>query len=206
MAGSRKAARDEIQRVPFSAMPPPGTILCKCGWWVSADPHVRKTAVMPTRAPSSLRRQAGAWLVKSCCEACRRQWTRLNHSWASVTRPHHCSCHLPASPAPDGPVRPRRQVRADGNCVVSLLARSAGMVHVAVSRSSSSHFIPATPAHSSTPYRLAGEQFRNCLRDRTEKRLCEKPFGETENSRNLSLSFLRLCQLSGPFVMALRIN
>jgi hypothetical protein len=39
--GSRKAGRDEIQRVPSSAMPPPGTIMCTCGWCVSADPRVQ---------------------------------------------------------------------------------------------------------------------------------------------------------------------
>jgi hypothetical protein len=29
--GSRKAGRDEIQRVPSGAIPPPGTIMCTCG-------------------------------------------------------------------------------------------------------------------------------------------------------------------------------
>ena len=34
-----------------SEKPPPGTIMWMCGWWVSADPQVWSTAVMPMRAP-----------------------------------------------------------------------------------------------------------------------------------------------------------
>jgi hypothetical protein len=37
---------------PSKEMPPPGTIMWTRGWWVSADPHVRSTEVMPIRAPS----------------------------------------------------------------------------------------------------------------------------------------------------------
>lgn len=37
LTGSRNAGRDDIQRLSSSAMPPPGTIMCTCGWWVS--PH-----------------------------------------------------------------------------------------------------------------------------------------------------------------------
>lgn len=48
--GSRKAGREETHRLSPSAMPPPGTIMCKCGWWVIADPQVWSTAVMPMRA------------------------------------------------------------------------------------------------------------------------------------------------------------
>ena len=47
-------ARGYPARVPSGAMPPPGTIMCTCGWWVSADPHVWSTAVMPIRAPRCL--------------------------------------------------------------------------------------------------------------------------------------------------------
>ena len=36
---------------PFADRPPPGTIMCTCGWWVMAEPHVCKTEVMPMRAP-----------------------------------------------------------------------------------------------------------------------------------------------------------
>ena len=42
------------QRVPSSEMPPPGTIMCTCGWWVIAEPQVCSTAVMPMRAPRCL--------------------------------------------------------------------------------------------------------------------------------------------------------
>jgi hypothetical protein len=48
------AGREDIQRVPSRAMPPPGTIIWICGWWVSADLHVCSTAVMPMRAPRCL--------------------------------------------------------------------------------------------------------------------------------------------------------
>ena len=33
------------QRVPSSDIPPPGTIMWTCGWWVIADPQVWSTAV-----------------------------------------------------------------------------------------------------------------------------------------------------------------
>ena len=51
---TRKFERDEIQVLPSSDSPPPGTIMCTCGWCVSADPHVWSTAVMPILAPSRL--------------------------------------------------------------------------------------------------------------------------------------------------------
>jgi len=38
-------------------MPPPGTIIWACGWWVSVDPQVCNTAVSPMRAPRCL----GSW-------------------------------------------------------------------------------------------------------------------------------------------------
>jgi len=34
--------------------PPPGTMTCTCGWWVSAEPQVCRTAVRPMRAPRCL--------------------------------------------------------------------------------------------------------------------------------------------------------
>jgi hypothetical protein len=49
--GSRKARREDIHRLASGAMPPPGTIMWTWGWWVSAEPHVWSTAVMPMRAP-----------------------------------------------------------------------------------------------------------------------------------------------------------
>ena len=38
--GRRNAGRDDIQRSPPGAMPPPGTIIWTCGWWVIAEPQV----------------------------------------------------------------------------------------------------------------------------------------------------------------------
>src|SRR5712692_5758806 len=35
-----------------SESPPPGTIMCTCGCWVSAEPQVCSTAVTPILAPS----------------------------------------------------------------------------------------------------------------------------------------------------------
>src|SRR6202040_4015495 len=35
-------------------MPPPGTIMWTCGWWVSAEPQVCKTERIPMRAPRCL--------------------------------------------------------------------------------------------------------------------------------------------------------
>jgi hypothetical protein len=44
----------EIQRLPSGASPPPGTIMCTCGWWVIAEPQVWSTDVMHgTRLPGS---------------------------------------------------------------------------------------------------------------------------------------------------------
>src|SRR5262249_12587957 len=37
----RKLDRQATQRVPSSGMPPPGTIMGTCGWWLSADPCVK---------------------------------------------------------------------------------------------------------------------------------------------------------------------
>ena len=52
--GRRKPGRQDTQRSPSSEMPPPGTIMWTCGWWVIAEPQVWSTAVMPMRAPRCL--------------------------------------------------------------------------------------------------------------------------------------------------------
>jgi len=39
-------------RKPSGAMPPPGTIMWTWGWWVSVEPQVCRTDVMPMLAPS----------------------------------------------------------------------------------------------------------------------------------------------------------
>ena len=49
--GRKKPGRQGIQREPSGASPPPGTTMCTCGWWVSAEPQVWSTAVSPIRAP-----------------------------------------------------------------------------------------------------------------------------------------------------------
>src|SRR5919106_1139078 len=49
--GKRKPGRQRTQLAPSGAMPPPGTIMWTCGWWVIAEPQVWSTAVMPMRAP-----------------------------------------------------------------------------------------------------------------------------------------------------------
>ena len=52
--GSRKPGRQRTQRVPSSDIPPPGTIIWTCGWWVIAEPQLWSTAVAPMRAPRCL--------------------------------------------------------------------------------------------------------------------------------------------------------
>ena len=47
------AARQGTKRSPSSESPPPGTIMCTCGWWVSAEPQVCSTAVMAMLAPNA---------------------------------------------------------------------------------------------------------------------------------------------------------
>src|SRR5215469_6165228 len=42
------------QRVASSDIPPPGTIIWTCGWWVIAEPQLWSTAVAPMRAPRCL--------------------------------------------------------------------------------------------------------------------------------------------------------
>ena len=51
---TRKFEGDEIHLLPSSDSPPPGTIMCTCGWCVIAEPQVWSTAVMPILAPSRL--------------------------------------------------------------------------------------------------------------------------------------------------------
>jgi ABC-type uncharacterized transport system substrate-binding protein len=38
--GRRKPGLQRIQRVPSSDIPPPGTIIWTCGWWVIAEPQL----------------------------------------------------------------------------------------------------------------------------------------------------------------------
>src|SRR5271166_2006555 len=49
--GRKKPGRQDTQRELSGEIPPPGTIMCTCGWWVSAEPQVCSTEVMPIRAP-----------------------------------------------------------------------------------------------------------------------------------------------------------
>lgn len=51
---ARPAADQATHLVPSSEMPLPGTIMCTCGWWVSAEPQVWSTDKTPTRAPRCL--------------------------------------------------------------------------------------------------------------------------------------------------------
>jgi hypothetical protein len=46
--------RQAIHLDPSSERPPPGTIMCTCGWWVIAEPQVCSTEVMAILAPSRL--------------------------------------------------------------------------------------------------------------------------------------------------------
>ena len=50
----QKAGSQGTQRVPSSDIPPPGTIIWMCGWWVIAEPQLWSTAVAPMRAPRCL--------------------------------------------------------------------------------------------------------------------------------------------------------
>ena len=43
--GRKNPGRQAIQRSPSGEMPPPGTMMWTCGWWVSAEPQVCSTAV-----------------------------------------------------------------------------------------------------------------------------------------------------------------
>ena len=52
--GRRNFERLDSQRLPSKAMPPPGTIMWTCGWWVMVEPQVCRMAVMPMRAPRCL--------------------------------------------------------------------------------------------------------------------------------------------------------
>ena len=56
------------QRVPSSEIPPPGTIMWMCGWWVIAEPQLWSTAVAPMRAPRCL---GSAAMVSSVSAAAR---------------------------------------------------------------------------------------------------------------------------------------
>src|ERR1700731_3139871 len=50
---------------PSSEMPPPGTIMWTCGWWVSAEPQVWRTERTPMRAPRCLRSAAMVIMVSA---------------------------------------------------------------------------------------------------------------------------------------------
>src|SRR3984893_17661346 len=45
--GRKKPGRQDTHLWPSKEMPPPGTIMWTCGWWVSADPQVCSTEVTP---------------------------------------------------------------------------------------------------------------------------------------------------------------
>jgi hypothetical protein len=49
--GKRKPGLQATQRVSSSDIPPPGTIMWRCGWWVIAEPQLWSMAVKPMRAP-----------------------------------------------------------------------------------------------------------------------------------------------------------
>src|SRR5271168_3772641 len=54
VGASGKPDRHDTHREPSGAMPPPGTIMWTWGWWVSVEPQVCRTDVMPMRAPRCL--------------------------------------------------------------------------------------------------------------------------------------------------------
>src|SRR5438270_814117 len=60
--------RQDTQRVLPSDIPPPGTIMWRCGWWVIAEPQLWSTAVAPMRAPRCL---GSAAIVSSVSAAVR---------------------------------------------------------------------------------------------------------------------------------------
>src|ERR1700746_876316 len=66
--GSRKPGLQRTQCVPSSDIPPPGTIIWTCGWWVIAAPQLWSTAVAPMRAPRCL---GSAAIVSSVSAAVR---------------------------------------------------------------------------------------------------------------------------------------
>ena len=52
-AGGGVGLMQRTQRVPSSDIPPPGTIIWTCGWWVIAEPQLWSTAVMPIWRPDA---------------------------------------------------------------------------------------------------------------------------------------------------------
>ena len=68
--GLEVAHRLGIQRVLSSDIPPPGTIIWTCGWWVMAEPQLCSTAVAPMRAPRCL---GSAAIVSSVSAAVRNK-------------------------------------------------------------------------------------------------------------------------------------
>ena len=49
--GRKNPERQTTQPLPSRDSPPPGTMTCKCGWCVIAEPQVCSTEVIPIRAP-----------------------------------------------------------------------------------------------------------------------------------------------------------
>ncbi len=68
--GRRNPGLQRTQRVPSSDIPPPGTIIWMCGWWVIAEPQLWSTAVAPMRAPRWL---GSAAIVSSVSAAVRNK-------------------------------------------------------------------------------------------------------------------------------------
>src|SRR5271166_148474 len=62
--------RHRIQLLPSGAIPPPGTRKCRCGWWLSACPHVCNTARNPISAP---RCWGSAAMVRNVSDAARNR-------------------------------------------------------------------------------------------------------------------------------------
>ena len=58
---------EELQAagVPSSDIPPPGTIMCTCGWCAIAEPQVWSTDVKPILTP---RRLGSAAIVRIVCD------------------------------------------------------------------------------------------------------------------------------------------
>jgi len=73
--GKRKSSEQLIHCDPSSAMPPPGTIMCTCGWCVIAEPHVCSTEVKPILTPSRL----GSDAIVSSVSALRLEQEIVDH-------------------------------------------------------------------------------------------------------------------------------
>ncbi len=78
--GQEEAGGRRIQRAPSFDNPPPGTIMCTCGWWVMALPQVCSTAVMPILAP----RCFGSAAIVSIVSAGRLEQQVVDHALVLV--------------------------------------------------------------------------------------------------------------------------